>query len=169
MSSRSVRFVLVLLLGIVFPLESAAQEADIAAIREVQMQQAQAWNRHDATAYAALFAVDGDVVNVLGWWWRGRAEIESKLKDAFAWVFRDSTLAFGEIDVRLLDPVTAVAHVRWVLDGAKVPPGAPLPPRQGIQLQVLRKELGRWQIAAFQNTNSFPEMPFPKGPPASNP
>lgn len=169
MSSRSVKFVLVLLLGIVFPLESAAQEADIAAIREVQMQQAQAWNRHDATAYAALFTADGDVVNVLGWWWRGRAEIESKLKDAFAWVFRDSTLTFGEIDVRLLDPLTAVAHVRWVLDGAKVPPGAPLPPRQGIQLQVLRKEFGRWQIAAFQNTNSFPEMPFPKGPPASNP
>ena len=77
-------------------------------------------------------------------------------------MFRDSTLTFGEVDVRLLDPVTAVAHARWTMDGAKVPPGAPQPPRQGIQLQVLRKEVGRWQIAAFQNTNSFPEMPFPR-------
>ena len=167
--NRWVNFVLLLVWGIVLPLESAAQDADIAAIREVQMQQAQAWNRHDATAYAALFTADGDVVNVLGWRWRGRAEIESKLKDAFAWVFRDSTLTFGEVDVRLLDPVTAVAHARWTMDGAKVPPGAPQPPRQGIQLQVLRKEVGRWRIAAFQNTNSFPEMPFPKGPPASTP
>ena len=49
-------------------------------------------------------------------------------------------------------------------DGAKAPPGAPQPPRDGIQLQALRKELGRWQIVSFQNTNSVPEMPFPKGP-----
>src|SRR4029077_60262 len=112
------RLVLALILGVASPLESAAQQSDVSAVREVQMQQAQAWNRHDATAYAALFTADGDVVNVLGWWWRGRAEIESKLKDAFAWVFRDSTLTFGEVDVRLLDPVTAVAHARWTMDGA---------------------------------------------------
>jgi uncharacterized protein (TIGR02246 family) len=155
-----------LFLGVAFPRASTAQQADISAIRDVQAQQAQAWNRHDAAAYAALFTPDGDVVNVLGWWWRGRAEIESKLTDAFAWVFRDSTLTFTDIDVRMIDPVTAVAHVRWTMDGARVPPGAPQPPREGIQLQVLRKETGRWQIASFQNTNSVPEMPFPKGPPA---
>ena len=161
------RFALLIGLCIGFALDSSAQQADIAAIREVQMQQAQAWNRHDASAYAALFATDGDVVNVLGWWWRGRAQIESNLTDAFAWVFRDSTMTIGEVDVRLLDPATAIAHVRWTMDGAKVPPGAPQPPRDGIQLQVLRKELGRWQIVSFQNTNSVPEMPFPKGPPST--
>jgi uncharacterized protein (TIGR02246 family) len=155
-----------LILTIASPLEAPAQQTDVSAVREIQMQQAQAWNRHDATAYAALFASDGDVVNVLGWWWRGRAEIESKLIDAFAWVFRDSTLTITDVSVRLLDPVTAVAHVRWVMEGAKVPPGAPEPPRQGIQLQVLRKELSRWQIASFQNTNSVPETPFPKAPPS---
>jgi uncharacterized protein (TIGR02246 family) len=161
------RLVLLIGLGIGFAVESSAQQSDIAAIREVQVQQAQAWNRHDASAYAALFATDGDVVNVLGWWWRGRAQIEGKLTDAFAWVFRDSTMTIGEVDVRLLDPVTAVAHVRWTMEGAKVPPGAPQPPRDGIQLQILRKELGRWQIVSFQNTNSVPETPFPKSPPAA--
>ena len=123
-------------------------------------------NRHDAGAYASLFAEDGDVVNVLGWWWQGRAEIKDKLSDAFAWVFRDSTLNIEEVHIRFLDAATAVVHVRWTLDGAKVPPGAPVPPRQGIQLQVLRKAEGRWLIASFQNTNSVPEMPFPKGPPS---
>ena len=167
MNVYSPRFVFLIGLSLGFALESSAQQADIAAVREVQTQQAQAWNRHDASAYAALFAADGDVVNVLGWWWRGRPEIESKLRDAFAWVFRDSTLTIEEVDVRLLDPVTAVAHVRWVMDGAKAPPGAPQPPRGGIQLQVLRKELGRWQIVSFQNTNSVPEVPFPKGPPST--
>ena len=147
-----------------WPLAVAAQQADVAAIRDVQVAQAQAWNAHDATAYANLFAADGDVVNVLGWWWHSRAEIEAKLTDAFAWAFRDSTLTITDVDVRMLDAVTAIAHVRWTLDGARVPPGAPEPPRQGIQLQILRKQAGRWQVASFQNTNSVPEQPFPRPP-----
>jgi uncharacterized protein (TIGR02246 family) len=154
-----------LLTGFLQPALATAQEGDVAAIRELQARQADAWNRHDAAAYAELFAPDGDVVNVLGWWWKGRAEIRSKLTDAFVWVFRDSRLTITAVDVRFLDPSCAVAHVRWTLDGAKVPPGAPAPPREGIQLQVLQKQGGRWQIASLQNTNGIPETPFPKGPP----
>jgi len=156
--------VLLFVFSLVLPVKGSAQNTEIAAIREVQAQQARAWNQHDATGYASLFASDGDVVNVLGWWWRGRSEIQAKLTDAFSWVFRDSTLTVTEVHVRLLDPTTAIAHVKWTLDGAKVPPGAPEPPRQGIQLQVLRKESGRWYILSFQNTNSVPETPFPKPP-----
>ena len=155
---------LLFILSSVLPVECSAQDSEVAAIREVQAQQARAWNQHDAAAYASLFAPDGDVVNVLGWWWRGRAQIEAKLTDAFAWVFRDSTLTITEVHVRLLSPSTAIAHVLWTLDGAKVPPGAPEPPRQGIQLQVLRKEADRWYILSFQNTNAVPETPFPKAP-----
>lgn len=144
---------------------SVAQETEASAIRELQERQAEAWNRHDAGAYADLFTEDGDVVNVLGWWWRGRTEIRSKLTDAFVFVFRDSRLTITDVHVRMLSPDLAVAHVRWTMDGAKAPPGAPAPPREGIQLQVLQKVTGRWLIASFQNTNSVPETPFPKVPP----
>ena len=41
-------------------------------IRRVQTEQQEAWNRHDAKAYASLFSDDGDCVNVVGWWWKGR-------------------------------------------------------------------------------------------------
>src|SRR5436190_22282030 len=58
-------------------------EQDKADIRNLQNQQADAWNRHDAKAYASLFKEDGDCVNVVGWWWKGRAEIEKKLTDAY--------------------------------------------------------------------------------------
>jgi uncharacterized protein (TIGR02246 family) len=154
-----------LMLCVVLTARALAAETDESAIRALQARQAAAWNAHDAAAYANLFTPDGDVVNVLGWWWRGRAEIQSKLTDAFAWVFRDSKLTITDVHARFLDRNTAVAHVRWTLDGAKVPPGAPAPPREGIQLQVLRKGNGQWLIASFQNTNSIPETPFPKGPP----
>jgi len=159
------RVAIVLVFGAISAVGTAAAPSDEAAIREVENQQALTWNRHDAGAYADLFAADGDVVNVLGWWWKGRAEIKSKLSDAFAWVFRDSTLKIEEVHIRVLDPMTAVVHVMWTLDGAKEPPGGHVP-RQGIQLQILRKAEGRWLIASFQNTNSVPEMPFPKGPPS---
>ena len=54
---------------------------DQAEIRNVEKQQQEAWNQHDAKAYANLFMDDGEVVNVVGWWWKGKAEIEKKLTD----------------------------------------------------------------------------------------
>jgi uncharacterized protein (TIGR02246 family) len=146
----------------------ADQSQDEVAIRSVETRQAEAWNRHDAKAYAALFTEDGDVVNVLGWWWKGRPQIESKLTGAFAFVFRDSTLTLTDVSVRFLSPDIAVAHVRWSMVGARTPQGIP-EPRQGIQLQVLHKQAGQWLIASFQNTHAVPEMPFPTGPPATPP
>jgi uncharacterized protein (TIGR02246 family) len=144
----------------------AAQDRDESEIRAVQTRQAQAWNGHDARAYADLFEDDGEVVNVVGWWWKGRAEIEGKLTSAFASVFRESTLTITEVEVRFLTPEIAVAHVRWTMTGARTPP--PIPePRAGLQTQVLRKSAGRWRIAAFQNTSALPEMPFPQGLPGA--
>jgi uncharacterized protein (TIGR02246 family) len=120
----------------------ADRQADEAAIRDVaQTRQQQAWNQHDAKAYAALFAEDGDVVNIVGWWWRGRKEIENKLTDAFAFVFRESTLTITQVDIRFLRPKIAVAHTRWTMTGAKTPPTIP-EPREGIQTLVLRKWAG---------------------------
>lgn len=145
-----------------------AQSREAAAVRKVQQRQAEAWNRHDAAAYAALFTEDGDVVNVLGWWWKGRPQIENKLAAAFAFVFRESTLTITDVDVRFVAPDVAVAHVLWTMAGAKTPKGVP-EPKQGIQLQVLKKEQGKWLIASFQNTNSIPETAFPAGPPQSGP
>jgi uncharacterized protein (TIGR02246 family) len=142
---------------------SAATADDEASIRQVQVMQAEAWNQHDAAAYAALFTENGECINVLGWWWKGRAEIQNKLTAAFAVVFRQSRLTITGTTVRLLSPTIAVAHVPWTMAGAKTPPGMP-EPRQGIEIQVLQKKAGHWLISSFQNTNAVPERPFPTGP-----
>lgn len=145
------------------PSGGAAQTPDEREIRNVQTRQADAWNRHDATAYAKLFTEDGDVVNVVGWWWKGRSQIESRLTAAFAFVFRESTMTITDVEVRFLAPDLALAHVRWTMIGAKAPPNIP-EPKEGIQLQILKKSAGKWLIASFQNTSSVPERPFPTGP-----
>jgi uncharacterized protein (TIGR02246 family) len=163
------RFAIASLLALViFPKVAlaAGREADEAAIRQLEKQQEEAWNAHDARAYANLFTEDGDCVNVVGWWWKGRAEIEKKLTDAYLFVFRESVLTIKEVEIRFPGPDIAVAHVRWTMTGARTPKGIP-EPQQGIQTHLLQKEGGKWLIAAFQNTNAVPEMPFPKGPPSA--
>lgn len=146
---------------------ATAQSADQAEIRSVAMRQADTWNRRDVRAYAALFTEDCDVVNVMGWWWKGRAEGERKLTEAFRFVFRDSRLTITDVETRFIRPDVAVSHVRWTMVGARTPPGLP-EPRVGIQTVVFTKQSGRWLIAALQNTLSVPERPFPAGPGEAN-
>ncbi len=157
---------ILLLVGLPIPGFGASSREDEAEIRNVQQRQQEAWNHHDAKAYAHLFTEDGEVVNVVGWWWKGRPEIESKLAQAYKFVFRESTLTINEVHVKFLSPRIAVAHVLWSMTGAKTPPGIP-EPRKGIQTQVLQKQAGKWLIASFQNTNAIAEVPFPAGPPGS--
>jgi uncharacterized protein (TIGR02246 family) len=148
----------------VAPIRTAlAAGADEAAIRELQVRQESAWNAHDAHAYAQLFAVDADTVNVVGWWWKSRAELEYKLKAGFSSVFAHSELHLQEVTIRFLTPEVAIAHVRWSMTGANSPDGSGQNiPKTGIQTQTLHKAGGAWHIAAFQNANSLPERAFSK-------
>jgi len=146
---------------------AAGSAEDETAIRALEARQPEAWNKHDAKAYASLFTENGDCVNIVGWWWKGRGEIEKKLTDAYVYVFKESALTVTSVEIRFLTPDTAVAHVRWTLTGARTPAGLPVP-QQGLQTHVLQKQNGQWLIAAFQNTLTVPETPFPKGPVAPN-
>lgn len=166
---RAQRFglaVLLAIVGTVSPVSHAWGGNDAAAVRSVALQQADAWNRHDAAAYSALFTPDCDVVNIVGWWWKSRAEMQAKLTRAFSSVFRDSTLTFTDVRVKFIRPDIAVAHASWKMTGMHMPPGMP-PPDAGIQTLVLTKSAGQWRIAVFQNTLSKPERPFPAGSPMS--
>ena len=154
---------LVLLTGILVTPAAAQQADDKAEIRTVALLQASTWNRHDAKAYAALFTEDCDVVNVVGWWWKGRDEVERKLTGAFHSMFRESRLTITDVQTRFLTPDVAVSHVRWTMVGAKAPRGMP-EPRQGIQTLVLTRQSERWLISAFQNTNSVAERAFSAAP-----
>jgi uncharacterized protein (TIGR02246 family) len=140
------------LLWCLAPMTALAQTADVVAIERLQETQAEAWNEQNAAAFADLFVEDADLVNMMGRWWRGRDEIRDGMGEAFGSIFRGSELSIADVEVRTLTPLFAVAHVAWTLEGAQTPPGASVPPRRGIQVQVLNKQGRQWRIVSLQNT-----------------
>jgi hypothetical protein len=75
-------------------LVAADQSADETAIRALETRQQEAWNHHDAKAYASLFTEEGDCVNVVGWWWKGRGEI-SQMINSTLFCIAERALARG--------------------------------------------------------------------------
>ncbi len=151
--------IILLMASLAGPGPIAGQSPDEAEIRKVETGLQHAWNHHDMRAWANLFTEDADFVNVAGWWWKGRAEIEKKHTAIHAYIFRESTLTIDEVHTRFLTPEIAVVHVSWTLVGHRNPDGSAGQPRKGIFTQVLQKQNGKWLIVAAQNTDSRPEVP----------
>ncbi len=117
---------------------------------------ADAWNRRDAGALAALFAEDADFVNVVGLWWHNRADIERAHDYGLSTFFRESTLKAGRIAVKYAGEGVAVVHVRWRLSGQLDQNGASLDDRQTVMVFVVEKRDGVWVAIAAQNTDVVP-------------
>jgi len=147
--------------GLAVPSSAVERSKDEAAIRDLERRTDEAWNRHDAVAYGQRYATDADSVNVLGWWWQGRAQITQRVAEAHAVIFRNSVLHTEEVQIRFLRPDVAVVHVRWSMTGALGPDGKPVPPRTGLRTEIMQKQDGHWLISAVHNTDSIPEVPFP--------
>ncbi len=168
MKKQFLRFgILAFAITLVGPVFGAGQSQDEVQIRNVENGLQEAWNRHDMKAWANLFTEDADFVNVVGWWWLGRAEIERKHTNSHVFLFRESTVTMDEVHIRFLTPQIAVAHVLWSMVGGKKPDGVPAPPRKMIFTQVLQKQAGQWLISAAHNTDRIPEVPMPTGPPVN--
>jgi uncharacterized protein (TIGR02246 family) len=134
-------------------LNSPGSSSDHAAIAAVADAFDAAWNRHDMTAFAALFAPDADFVNVVGMWWKNRAEIQAAHLHSHATFLRDSVLTGKVEKVNFLGPDIAAAHVLWELNGQIEPDGSVGQPRHGILLLVIARVDGRWLIQTAQNTD----------------
>jgi uncharacterized protein (TIGR02246 family) len=111
------------------------------------------WNAHDMHGFAGLFAADAEFVNVVGLWWKGRAQIQAAHEFAHQTMFKGSTLTFAEVAIRFPLPRLALARCRWNLTGHVAPDGGLLPERNGLLLNVLLRDDRRWSIVDSQNTD----------------
>ena len=127
--------------------------SDVNEINRVVKAFAETWNKHDMNAFAELFSADAEFVNVVGLWWKGRPEIKGAHEFTHQTMFKNSQLSINEISTRLPVPGIAIARCRWTLEGHVTPEGAPLPPRNGVLVNTLRHEGGKWFIIDSQNTD----------------
>lgn len=107
------------------------------------------WNKRSAETMAALFAEDADVVGFDGSPMKGRAEIESTMRQIFA---DHPTAAYvSKIrEIRFLTPDVAV--LRAVV--GMIPPGKSdiNPAVNAIQTLIAVKKDGQWRVAVYHNT-----------------
>jgi len=108
-----------------------------------------AWNRHDAAGYAALFADDGYVIGFDGSEMRGRDDIEQNLGTIFADHETGRYVSKVRAERILARDVAMLSAVAGLVPAGK----SDLNPQlNAIQTLVARREDGGWRILQFQNT-----------------
>lgn len=108
-----------------------------------------AWNAGDADAFAALFAVDTDFVNIRAEHHQGRPAVAAGHAAIFRTIYAGSTNRYTIVAARLIATDVALVHVQAVLDA----PSGPLAGRsRALFSMVLVRVSPEWQIASFHNT-----------------
>jgi len=145
-------FIAALVLGC--PSLGAAQDSaeDERAIRRAIVQTTEAFNAHDASAFARFYTADADLVTVRGEVMKGSAAIERWLASIFATRARSVTVRQIEITVRFIKPDVAVAHMTNELSGMIDAQGQSLPPHRELSVRVFVKTAGAWRVTAAHNT-----------------
>ena len=126
-----------------------ASSSDEMEVRTLYQQMLDGWNRHNADAFAAPFAPDGETIGFDGSQMIGREEIAATLKQIFA----DHVTApyVSKVkSVRLLSPEVAI--LRAIVGMA--PPGLSdlNPALNAHQTLVAARRDGSWRIELLQTT-----------------
>ena len=125
-------------------------QQSVEALAAVPGRMNEAWNRGDATGFAADFATDVQLVEFNGEILRGRDTIIEAQQPLFDTVLKgtrmvESTVVFTQV----VPPGVGLVHHRASL----LMPGEmkPLATRQAMQLFVLHWLEDRWQVVVVQN------------------
>ena len=151
-------------------MSGAMKDAD-ADIRALIADQAAAWNRHDAMAWASRFVPEAEFINILGTPFSGKAAIEGISTRIFASIFKESHDSVTVQKIILVTPDVAIAHYEHAVSSyTALPPGIQ-PSEIGADGKgILRTRMvyvlargkdGKWMIVNGQNTAILPAF---KGP-----
>jgi uncharacterized protein (TIGR02246 family) len=125
---------------------------EVDAIKALMVETTDAFNRHDAKAWAHFCTPDAQLVTVRGESMKGVAEIEKGLAAILEGRGRAARLKTLDIAVRLVRPDVALAHVTNEMSGVTAPDGWSLPPHRELSIRVVVRDQVAWRITAFHNT-----------------
>jgi uncharacterized protein (TIGR02246 family) len=110
--------------------------------------------------FAELFAEDADFVNVGGWWFRGRAEIEENHAVLHQTIFRESAMELRLAAFKQVNTDVSILHVKWRMAGHDASGvEETTEPRHGVWSWVVRDRNGRVEIVSSHNTDTLPAPP----------
>ena len=132
--------------------QGGANPADVDAVKALMIKTTEAFNQHDAKAWARFCTPDAQLVTVRGESMKGVGEIEKGLASIFEGRGRRATLKTLDISVRLIRPDVALAHVTNEMSDVLSPEGQPLPSHRELSIRVVVKDQGVWRVTAFHNT-----------------
>jgi uncharacterized protein (TIGR02246 family) len=148
------------------PQSSAAALDAEADIRTLIADQAAAWNRHDAKAWASPFQPSAEFINILGTPFSGKPAIEGITTRIFASIFKDSRDSVTVRKIVWVSPELAIAHYEHAVSGyTALPPGIQPSEMDAEGKGVLRTLMvyvlqrgadGKWMIVNGQNTAILP-------------
>jgi uncharacterized protein (TIGR02246 family) len=103
-----------------------------------------AWNRHDPTAMAAVWAPDGDLMNPFGRWAKGREEVAKLLTEEHSTVMKATTFTTTAITVRTLAADVALADWDFAVAGITAPDGSTVATQKFHGAVVWVRKAGTW-------------------------
>jgi uncharacterized protein (TIGR02246 family) len=132
--------------------QTKSTDGDSVAIRQVVADFVDAFNRHDAHAWASPFAEDGDFTNVTGLYLHGRKDFEARFTELFASRLKTAHRTATVRHIRFITPDIAAVDAEWELVGSKAADGSENPVRKGLFHFVMTRQNGHWTFAVFEES-----------------
>lgn len=124
-------------------------DADRAAVAGVPQRIVDAWAKHDADAFAAVFTEDATMI-LPGVLCQGQDEIRTFMAAAFSGPYRGTRVTGTPVNLRAIDDETAVIVTQGGVTDADA---TEVPADRAVRATwVVVKRQGTWQLAAYQNT-----------------
>lgn len=130
--------------------------SDDRAIRSLEQQFEDAWNRNDVNGMAAVFTNDADYINAAGKSAQGRPQIGRLFEQEMATQWRGTTFASTCGEIRYLSADVAEVDCRWVISGIQGQRGL-TSSLQGLYTVVVKRSGGVWLVTAARAMVPLPE------------
>ena len=132
-------------------------QTDEKAIQAQVTQMVSDWNTHEFKNMDSYMTDDVEWVNIVGMWWKGRAEVKAAHQGNFGAFFKGVPFTQKSLKTRFLTKDMAVATLISSVGEFFPPDGIDhgnnkMPASDDILTLVFVKQNGKWLIASGQNT-----------------
>ncbi len=133
-------------------------QADDTEIRAALQGMDDAWNHHDMKAFVSCMADDVEWVNVVGMWWKGKAQVYQAHEAYHQTIFKTRQMHVPEhVELKLVAPETVLVTIVGGADGFTTPTGQVTPAGRMVLTEVFVKRQGRWLLVQGHNTTIVEE------------